>query len=55
MLVCGLQDCGSESPKMVPQRAPPPRIHALLLSFALGSGLALALFLPIECGGRDAE
>ena len=40
---------------MVLQRASLPRIHALLLSFALGPRQALALFSPIERGGRDAE
>lgn len=32
-----------------------PRVHARLLSLAFGSGLALTVLLPVECGGSDAE
>lgn len=37
------------------QRTIPPRIQALFLSVAHGSGLAPALCLPTERGGSDGK
>lgn len=53
MLVYGLRNRGGYSPKTVPSE--PLGVHALLSSFALGSGLALAIVLSAAWGGRDAE